>query len=102
MAYVPPHRRGGQQQLKIKRVITKNDNTTSTEIICSAFPQICCINLDRRTDKWTAIQRQAAQIDLPIERISAIDGTKWIAEGRLDEKEVDRQYVAEALSLIHI
>ena len=38
--------------------------------------RIICVNLDRSTERWVSIQRQASQLGLVVERFSAVDGSK--------------------------
>ena len=38
------------------------------------FDKIYVLNLDRRTDRWERISRDAAQLGLPLHRFSAVDG----------------------------
>ena len=38
------------------------------------FEQAFCINLDKRTDKWSACKKEFEKINLDVERVSAIDG----------------------------
>ena len=38
------------------------------------FEQAFCINLDKRTDKWSASKKEFEKINIEVERVSAIDG----------------------------
>ncbi|MET3660312.1 glycosyltransferase family 25 protein [Aquamicrobium ahrensii] len=37
--------------------------------------RIFCVNLDRSTERWASIERQASNLGLEIERFSAVDGS---------------------------
>lgn len=45
---------------------------------------IYAINLDRPTDRWDALSKQAKELDLKLVRIPAVDGTQIPAEHRVD------------------
>lgn len=100
MAYTPPHRRRkdspGTQESGHRKL--SDLLKTESDDILQAFPQICCMNLDRRTDKWNMMKREAKMNGLPVERFSAVDGDAWIEEDRLlDTNDVVREYVAAAI-----
>lgn len=46
------------------------------------FEKIICINLDRRTDRWTASQAEFQQHGLTVERFSAVDGSQIQTTGK--------------------
>lgn len=47
------------------------------------FDKIYCINLDRRPDRWAECQAEFEKLNLIVERVSAIDGTKLNNNTRL-------------------
>lgn len=46
--------------------------------------QIYAINLDRSVDRWNALSRRAEEFQLPIVRVSGVDGTQTPPQQRVD------------------
>jgi hypothetical protein len=96
-AYIPPHRRG--------RATTTSDNNAPSlstrapetrpsfvdyntnynlSILNNALTRVCCINFDRRTNRWKSFQKQALRVgpsfSNKVERFSAVDGNQLLVE----------------------
>jgi GR25 family glycosyltransferase involved in LPS biosynthesis len=106
MAYVPPHKRLGRgesnsnnhQQQTLSNSVSSQQEQADLSILFNAFTRICCINLDKRVDKWRRVQREAKKVGTlfhdKVERFSALEGRLLIEEERLDENDVCRLWDA--------
>lgn len=97
MAYIPPHKRRGTPSEPASRDDRKHGDLG---ILCSSFNRICCINLDKRVDKWRQMQSEAKKIGYrwhdKLERIAAVDGHAILENELLDTREIRREYPDDA------
>src|SRR5690606_15632128 len=66
----------GSESERLRRALSRDDRAMNI--------QIYAINLDRSVDRWNALSRRAEEFQLPIVRVSGVDGTQTPPEQRVD------------------
>ena len=99
----------GANLLKLSKERCDNNEIKNTRLIVSTcdeiyytindyFDKIYCLNLDRRKDKWVSVKKRFNELQINVERFSAIDGNTLTEEELIKYDKINKYEIGCTLS----